>query len=235
MTVTFIHGFTQTRQSWAPVLGYSKLGDFLCIDAPGHGTRPATDDDLWAVAHSLAGELDRGPLVGYSMGGRIALHIALAHPDKVSRLVLISTTPGIEDERERATRRDSDEALATRLEELGVEAFIDEWMSGPLFRSYAPTETDMASRRSNTVAGLASSLRHQGTGTQDDLWPRLTGLVMPVLLIVGGADTKFLAINRRMASLIGDVELVEVAGAGHAVHLERPQLVAELIDEFVSA
>ena len=233
MTVTFIHGFTQTRQSWAPVLGYSKLGNFLCIDAPGHGTRPEIDDNLWVVAHSLADELDRGPLVGYSMGGRIALHIALAHPDKVSHLVLISATPGIEDERERAARREADETLIRRLEEIGVDAFIAEWMSGPLFRSYTPTRADLASRRTNTVVGLSASLRHQGTGTQDDLWRRLTELTMPVLLIVGGDDGKFVAINRRMASLIRDVEVVEVADAGHAVHLERPQLVAELIDRFV--
>lgn len=234
MTTTFIHGFTQSSASWNPVLEHSTVTDVNCLDAPGHGDAEPVDDTLWCVADRLAEHMTPGSLVGYSMGGRMALHIALAHPPLVERLVLISATPGLRSEEEREARRHHDDELASRVAEIGVERFIDEWMSGPMFASYSPTEVDRATRLANTVRGLTSSLRHQGTGSQDDLWDRLGEIRVPVLLITGELDTKFTDIARRMNTGFSNSRHVCVPGAGHAVHLEQPVVVAGLIDDFVS-
>ena len=234
MTATFIHGFTQTGDSWRPVLDHGTFPSVECIDAPGHGRSAAAEGSLWTAADSIAAHMTPGPLVGYSMGGRIALHVALAHPSLVTRLALISATPGLEDPDERLVRRTNDGKLADRIVEIGVEAFVDEWMRGPLFATYSPTESDVCSRRTNTPEGLASSLRCHGTGSQDDLWPRVHELRMPVLLITGGLDTKFSEIALRMSRMIDDVRHVTVPQAGHAVHLERPAQVARLLEAFLA-
>ena len=132
MNTTFIHGFTQTGESWRPILDRGRFGDATCLDAPGHGASAPMDTSLWAVADTLASTMARGGLVGYSMGGRIALHIALAHPTLVSRLVLISSTPGLRSDNERSERRAGDERLAQRITEIGVSTFIDQHTSRSL-------------------------------------------------------------------------------------------------------
>src|SRR5690606_23536537 len=107
--------------------------------------------------------------VGYSMGGRLALHLALARPDLVRRLVLIGATGGIDDEDDRAARRAADERLAAHLEQVGVATFVDEWLAQPLFAGLSPTAAARDERLANTAEGLASSLRLAGTGTQEPL------------------------------------------------------------------
>ena len=157
------------------------------------------------------------------MGGRLALHLALARPDLVQGLVLIGATAGIEDQPERAARRAADEQLAAELERDGVALFLERWLAQPLFASLPPEAAGLDDRLRNTAAGLASSLRLAGTGTQQPLWDQLAELSMPVLVVAGERDDKFSAVGSRIAEAIGpNATFALVPGAGHACHLEQP-------------
>jgi 2-succinyl-6-hydroxy-2,4-cyclohexadiene-1-carboxylate synthase len=170
---------------------------------------------------------------GYSMGGRTALHVALAHPDQVEGLVLISATAGIAPPGEREARRSADEALAARIEREGTEVFLDFWLAQPLFATLPPGDAGRDERLANTPDGLASSLRLAGTGCQEPLWDRLAELrerALPVLLIAGELDAKYCDQAARMAEAIGpSARALIVSGAGHACHLEQPKVVSAAI------
>ncbi|HWM09138.1 MAG TPA: 2-succinyl-6-hydroxy-2,4-cyclohexadiene-1-carboxylate synthase [Solirubrobacteraceae bacterium] len=233
-TLVLLHGFTQTRQSWRRTV--AALGGryrALAPDLPGHGQaadrRPASFAACAAYVRALAG--DRCALAGYSMGGRIALYTALAQPALATRLVLVGASPGLADAAEREARRAADEALAARIEEIGVEAFAAEWGAQPLFAGQEErvAAAAHADRLRNTPAGLAAALRGLGTGVMPPLWDRLGDLAIPVTLVAGERDEKFRAIAERMAAVIPDCRLEVVAGAGHAVQLERPEAVAAAI------
>jgi 2-succinyl-6-hydroxy-2,4-cyclohexadiene-1-carboxylate synthase len=233
-TVVLLHGFTQTRQSWRRTV--AALGGryrALAPDLPGHGQaserRPASFAACAAYVRALAG--GRCTLVGYSMGGRIALYTALALPEQVERLVLVGAGPGIADAAEREERRRADEALADRILEVGVEAFATEWGSQELFAGQPErvAAAAHADRLRNTPEGLAAALRGLGTGVMPPLWDRLGELKMPVTLVVGERDAKFRAIAGRMAPAIPAAGVVVVDGAGHAVQLEQPDIVAAAI------
>ena len=173
----------------------------------------------------------------HSMGGRIALYTALAFPGLVSRLVLIGASPGLADEAERAARRASDEALADRVEADGVEAFARGWGAQPLFAGQPEpvAAAAHADRMRNTAAGLAAALRGLGTGVMPPLWERLGGLAVPISLVVGERDDRFMAIAERMHGALTDARIVVVPRAGHAAHLERPDTVAAAIRSVASA
>jgi 2-succinyl-6-hydroxy-2,4-cyclohexadiene-1-carboxylate synthase len=166
-------------------------------------------------------------LVGYSMGGRIALHMALAMPKRVARLVLIGASPGVADPAERAARREADERLADEIEGLPLEEFARRWASNPVLAGQPAWVRE--DRLRNTPSGLARALRGLGTGALPPLWERLGELRMPVVLVVGERDRKFRTIADAMSAGIGDVEVVVVPDVGHAVHLEAPPAVADLI------
>lgn len=229
----FAHGFTQTAGSWA-VVG-ARLREVLpgvevvAVDLPGHGTAADLRADLWGSADHLVAAGGSATYVGYSMGGRVALHAALAHPDRVERLVLIGATAGIDDAEERARRRADDEALADHLERVGVERFVDEWLTNPLFAGLDESTAMRADRIGNTAAGLAASLRLAGTGTQMPLWDRLAAIDAPVLVLVGEHDAKFRRLGERLASGLPAATLSVIPGAGHSVHLERPDRTVEAI------
>ncbi|HTW08810.1 MAG TPA: alpha/beta fold hydrolase [Acidimicrobiales bacterium] len=239
--LVLVHGFTQSGAAWHPLCPL--LGDHLQLvlpDAPGHGGSAVVEASLWATADLLARTVPRqrnpAAWAGYSMGGRMALHVALAHPRSVARLALISATAGIEDDAEREARKAADLAMAERVLEIGVDEFLAEWLAQPLFASLAATPADVRARRANTASGLASSLRNAGTGSQQSLWPRLAELrerALPVLLIAGELDPKYCDLAERMASAIGSsARLFIVPGAGHACHLERPREVAAALSTF---
>jgi 2-succinyl-6-hydroxy-2,4-cyclohexadiene-1-carboxylate synthase len=233
------HGFTQSAQSWATFqqLLESRLPGAMTIavDLPGHGdARPPADLDLWASADLLADRGGKGVYVGYSMGGRVALHAALAHPDVVERLVLIGATAGIDDPDERAARRAADERLADHIEAVGVTTFIDEWLANPLFAGLTDATALRSDRLRNTAAGLAASLRATGTGTQTPLWDRLGEIECPVLVLVGEHDAKFTDLGRRLVDGLPRAELVVVDGAGHSVHLEQPDATVEAIASWLA-
>jgi len=167
------------------------------------------------------------------MGGRVALHAALAHPERVTSLVLIGATAGIVDSAERFERREWDERLADRIEAIGLDMFIDEWLANPLFGGLDEESAARNDRLRNTAEGLASSLRTCGTGTQDSLWDRLAEIQCPTLVLVGEHDTKFRALGDRLVAAIPDSRLTIIADSGHSVHLEAPQATAAALSEFL--
>jgi 2-succinyl-6-hydroxy-2,4-cyclohexadiene-1-carboxylate synthase len=232
--LVLLHGFTQTRQSWRRTVA-ALGGRYRAVapDLPGHGQmaerRPASPAAALAYLRALVEEPH--VLAGYSMGGRIALHAALAAPDRVRRLVLVGASPGLADPAEREQRRRADEALADRIEAIGVEAFADEWGALPLWDGQ-PERVRAAARADrlrNTAPGLAAALRGLGTGALPPVWDRLGELSMPVTLVTGQRDEKFRAIAERMAERLPDARLVVIPATGHAAHLERPDLVAAAI------
>ena len=234
-SVAFVHGFTQTRRSWAPLLRQLDTPMEVCtIDAPGHGDSTDGSRSVAQAGDDIAETMSRGTLVGYSMGARMSLHAALQHPRHVTGLVLISGTPGIEDPQARADRRSADEALALRLETEGLEAFIDRWLALPMFAGLSPETDQRADRLTNVAVRLAESLRHAGVGTQVDVWDRLDSLTMPVLLIAGANDSKFTNTARRMHERIPQSTLVILDDVGHTAHLEDPIRCAASMDEWLS-
>jgi 2-succinyl-6-hydroxy-2,4-cyclohexadiene-1-carboxylate synthase len=234
-TVLLLHGFTHTGSSWDPVV--AALGERYRVLAPdirGHGAAadvdPATLEALLADIDGLApGE--PFVLVGYSMGGRIALHAAIAKPARIRRLVLIGASPGIADATDREQRRLADERLADDVERSTIEEFAGRWARTPVLAGMPAdvAECVAADRLRNKPSGLARALRGLGTGALPSLWDRLGELPMPVTLVVGERDRKFRAIAREMAASIGSGDVVTVAGVGHAVHLEAPAEVAQII------
>lgn len=239
--LVLLHGFTQSGATWDPVADALDplLGvpvELLAPDLPGHGAAAGVDLDLWGAADAVAAGLG-GPavVVGYSMGGRVALHLALAHPAAVAGLVLVSTSAGIEDPAERAARRASDEELAARAEADGVEAFVRWWLGRPLFSTLAPEAAAVGARLGGTAAGLASSLRLAGAGAMDDLWGRLGEVAAPTLVVTGALDAAYTSRGERLAAAIPGATLEVVAGAGHSVPLERPAELADLLARWLVA
>lgn len=236
--VVLVHGFTQTRRSWTPLLPHLvAVGrEVMAIDAPAHGRSVDQQVDLVEGARLLGGTGGEAVYVGYSMGGRLTLHLALAAPHLLRGVVLVGATAGLESEAERAARRSADEALATDLERNGLDAFLERWLANPLFATLPVDEAAMAERKENTVAGLAASLRLMGTGTQQSLWNRLPEIEVPALFVAGERDEKFTALAHRMAAAWGGAARVGiVADAGHACHLEQPEAFCDLVLPFLDA
>lgn len=230
------HGFTQNTGCWGP-FGRLLAGAHrtVVVDAPGHGESLHDHADLSEAGSLLADAGGTGTYVGYSMGGRMALHAALQRPQEVSALVLIGATAGLDSEAERMSRRAADEVLAARLLADGLPAFLETWLAGPLFASLPASAACREERLRNRPEGLAANLRRCGTGNQDPLWDRIGAIDVPVLLLAGGLDAKFTAIAHRLAESIGSNASVRIVeGAGHAVHSERPEEVSALITEFVN-
>lgn len=222
--LVLVHGFAQNRNCWGPVaLDLAHDHEVVRVDAPGHGRSSTFYAGLRTGARLIADQGGRATYVGYSMGARFLLHLALANPELVVRLVLIGGTAGIDDADERAARKRNDDALADRLEREGVEPFVDAWLAQPLFAGLSEAMQFRAERRENTVEGLAESLRQAGTGAQDPLWSRLHDLDMPVLVVAGADDTKFRVEGARLVDSIGPNATLElIPAAGHAAHLEQP-------------
>ncbi len=243
-TLLLLHGFTGSSPSWQGVIPtLSRCFRVVTVDLLGHGRTDSPPDparyqmaeaaaDLIAILDKLdAAQVD---LLGYSMGGRLALYTAVHHPRRINRLILESASPGLATEQERRERRQRDNAMADRIERDGIESFVNFWETLPLWDSQKQLDTAVRQklrqqRRQNNPAGLANSLRGTGTGAQPSLWAELSNLPMPVLLLVGEQDKKFTAINRQMAAQIPAVQLKIVPGAGHTIHLERPSAFSQLI------
>ena len=179
------------------------------------------------MADVLAAAPGRFVLCGYSMGGRIAQHVALAVPERVERLVLVATTAGLADEGERAARQDADERLAAFADGATIEQFADRWAAQPLFAG-TPPEAARLWREDllrNEPRALAAVLRAMGTGAMAPLWERLATLTMPATVLAGAGDPKFVALGERLAAALPNAEMVVVEGAGHGLPREAPDAV----------
>ncbi len=232
--VVWLHGFTQTRSSAPEFLAsLRQTNRVLTLDLPGHGEASGVEGDLWRTADLVADAVGEETfhLAGYSFGGRVALHLALAHPERLRRLVLVSSTAGLVSDHDRTERRQRDEQLADHLAEVGTERFLDEWLAQPLFSG---TRRHDREHRSRDASGLASSLRLAGTGTQSDLTSRLIEITRPVLIVAGEHDEKFVREARRLGDTLTDARVEILSRAGHAVPLDSPHECARVISEFVS-
>jgi 2-succinyl-6-hydroxy-2,4-cyclohexadiene-1-carboxylate synthase len=231
-TVVLLHGFAGTGRMWDPVVARLDGERYrpLAPDLRGHGAASARRPVSFAgcVEDVLGLAPARFVLGGYSMGGRIALHVALAAPERIDRLVLVATTAGIEDRAERDARRAADGALAAEIERAPIEAFVERWVAQPLFAGTPPQAVELwrADMRDNDPGALAGALRGIGTGAMEPLWERLRELTMPATVLVGGRDEKFAALGQRLAAALPRGELVVVEGAGHGVPREDPGAVA---------
>ncbi len=229
--LVLLHGFTHTGASWESVIAaLPERYRPIPLDIRGHGDASARRPvSLAAVIEDVAELTDtRFPLVGYSMGGRIALHTALALGERVDRLILIGASPGLADPAERRARREADERLADEIEHASIDAFARRWARTPVLADQPPAVAAAVhrDRLRNTPAGLAAALRGLGTGALPSLWDRLAELPMPVQLLVGARDLKFRVVAERMLEAIPRAELEIVEDSGHAVHLEAPAAVA---------
>ncbi|HEY5142501.1 MAG TPA: alpha/beta fold hydrolase [Solirubrobacteraceae bacterium] len=234
-TVVLLHGFAGTHRAWDGVVGALGAERYIAAapDLRGHGSAAALRpiDFAACAADILALAPERFALCGYSLGGRIALHVALAAPERVTRLALVATTAGIEDEAERALRRAEDLALADAVEAGTIEDFVARWSAQPLFADDPPQITGawQDDMRRNDPAGLAAVLRGIGTGAMAPLWSRLGELTMPATVLAGERDAKFAALGERLAATLPDARLVVVPGAGHGLPREAPGAVADVL------
>jgi 2-succinyl-6-hydroxy-2,4-cyclohexadiene-1-carboxylate synthase len=204
------------------------------VDLPGHGGSAGVDLSFEETAEALGEAGGAATYVGYSLGGRLYLRLAVDRPDLVESLVLVGASPGLAGAGERAARREADEAMAADVERMGTAAFVDRWLAQPLFATLNPQPDDLEARLANSPAGLARALRRLGTGVQEPLWDRLGELKMPVLFVTGEEDNKFSRLAEEMAGAIGvNAQAVALAGAGHAAHLERPVSFHRLLTAFL--
>jgi 2-succinyl-6-hydroxy-2,4-cyclohexadiene-1-carboxylate synthase len=232
-----LHGFTQTGRLWGSFgERLEAQRTLVCVDLPGHAGSDAVRADLPgaaalvvdAVGEQLGGA--RCDLLGYSLGARLALHVALRDDLEIDRLVVIGATAGMEDLEARERRRRSDAELADRLEASGdVKSFVKDWLSGPMFSRLHATAAAEEERLRNTASGLASSLRLCGAGTQEALWDRVASLHLALLAVAGMDDARYAAHALRLARLAPRAVASLVPGGGHAVHLAQPDCSARLV------
>jgi len=244
-----LHGFTGSAASWEThIEQFGQAFTTYAVDIIGHGRSdsPADParyrmeravDDLTTLLDIL--EITSTALLGYSMGGRVALHLAVAAPERIRTLVLESASPGIVDPTERAARIRADEALAESIERDGLEAFIDRWQSLPLFASQQRLPLEIrqrhrAQRLANDPVGLANSLRGMGAGAMEPVWDRLDEMTLPVLLLAGELDRKYVEIAETMAQRIPGARQLIIADAGHATHLDAPERFIPAVQDWLT-
>lgn len=235
-TFVFLHGFMGSKEDWEPqvkLLGnrYSSL----VIDLPGHGDSQLESHKVYTmdgcsrlvvdVLEEL--EISQAILVGYSMGGRLSLYLALHFPQYFSELVLVSASPGFKELSDRHVRRRKDQNLANKLETGNFEEFLDRWYAKPIFASLGSDperlEKIKDKRKNNDVRFLAKSLRFMGAGMQQSFWDEMEKLTMPLCLIVGEQDEKFTRLAKEMAQCYKKTRMIVVPNAGHNVHEENPK------------
>ena len=245
--VVFLHGFMGSGDDWREVAERLSPDVWsVLVDLPGHGASTGLPEAAYTMAGAakavvdLLGHLDvqRCTLVGYSMGGRLALYLALHHPAYWQRLVLESASPGLAEGAEQAARRCVDEARALRLETGDFDAFLADWYRQPLFATLARrpqlAEQTLLRRRQNQAPELARSLRGIGTGQQPSLWERLESLPVSTLAVVGALDGKYVETAERMALRTSNLRVAVIPDVGHNVHLEHPIAYADLLRDFLT-
>lgn len=247
-----LHGFTGRGANWAPFCqDIGRSSHLIMPDIIGHGSTRVIEsemninryqiesvvNDIIAIIDELG--YDKVDLLGYSMGGRLALAIAVQHPNRIRKLVLESASPGLQTMEERTQRVDSDLELANFILNKGMESFVDYWENIPLFKSQVslPSEVKESIRRQklmNDPEELSMSLKGMGTGAQPSYWEDLSRVQSDVLLIVGALDNKFCKIAEEMKKNLKNGEIYKVEQAGHAIHVEQPEKFGTIVREFLS-
>ena len=247
MALLFLHGFMGSGRDWLETVGALPDNRCILVDLPGHGLSTGCPASLYPMpraARALVAVLDDAGVeqcipVGYSMGGRLALYLALTHPDRCRVLVVESGSPGLASEQERMSRRQWDDSKAAELEQHGLDAFLENWYRQPLFHSIGRNEARfgalMDRRRHNDPAGLARSLRLMGTGSQPSLWPRLPAISLPWLAVAGELDSRYRKTMQDMVSLSENGRLVTIPDAGHNTHFENPEAFSRTLREFLAS
>jgi 2-succinyl-6-hydroxy-2,4-cyclohexadiene-1-carboxylate synthase len=226
VAIVLVPGFTQSASAWNDVVAGLTPDDISVLD------RVPIAESFEASARAMGANGGAGAYVGYSMGGRLCLRLALDRPEVVSRLVLVSASPGLRGDAERTARVANDEALARDLERDGLDAFLVRWLAQPMFASIPPGRSGLDDRRRLDPAYVAACLRVLGSGAMAPMWDRLAELRMPVLVVTGAHDQKFDAIGVEMCAQIGPNARHERLDGGHALLLERPVELARLIADF---
>ncbi len=244
--LVFLHGFTGSTKTWHKIVPHFEEYKVVLIDLLGHGATDSPEDprrysmelqlrDLEKIFERLG--LKRFALTGYSMGGRTALAYACIFPERLSALLLESSSPGLKNEEQRSERRRNDGKLAERIVSDGIVSFVDRWEKIPLFKTQEalsePVKKAVREERlAQNAIGLANSLVGMGTGAQKSYWEKISQLQIPVLLVTGRLDEKFTAIAEEMVSLIPNAEHSEIM-AGHALHVEKPAEFATIVVEYL--
>lgn len=247
--LVLLHGFTGNAYSWRKLKTFfTEITKVFAIDIVGHGKTDAPADISRYTIESAARDIDlifeqlkidQADVLGYSMGGRLALTFALKYPNKVGKLILESASPGLEEEGQQAARRIQDEKLAMRIQEDGIPSFIEYWGNIPLFdtqkRLAENIRIEMRNQRlANSQIGLINSLKGMGTGSQPSWWNMLDELSMPVLLLTGSLDEKFCQIAERMHGIMKNARRITISDCGHAIHVEKPKIFGTIVSEFLS-
>lgn len=247
--LVLLHGFTGAASTWKPFCPiWGKHSMLLMVDLIGHGLTdsPEMADryGIEKVANDLKSLLDemgieKTDLLGYSLGGRVAITFASLYPDRVRKLILESTTPGMKTESEKKARIQQDHQLAAKIEQDGLESFITYWESIPLFQTQLNLPVQVreqirSQRLQNDPVGLANSLRGMGTGAQPSWWDKLASFDFETLLITGSLDVKFCKIAEEMASKLPIARHLSIKNCGHAIHVEEPEKFGTIVSEFLS-
>jgi 2-succinyl-6-hydroxy-2,4-cyclohexadiene-1-carboxylate synthase len=247
--LVLLHGFTGDRTTWNSfVEQWSHKRTCICIDIIGHGKTSSPENidrykiqsvvqDIKSILENL--QLDVVDVLGYSMGGRLALNFALEYPEKVRKLVLESSSPGLKTEEERNSRQIQDERLANQILEQGIEEFVHYWENIPLFSSQKelPLQKQQMVREQrlqNSIVGLSNSLKGMGTGVQPSCWDKLSLFEIETLLVTGALDEKFCTIAEKMVASMKNAQWVKVDGCGHAIHVEHSEKFGTIVNGFLS-
>lgn len=244
-----LHGFTGDKSTWYPFISnWEKGNQLILLDIIGHGKTDCPNEtkvyDIHNVARHIAEILEqlhinKVNLLGYSMGGRLALAFSILYPHKVNKLILESASPGLEGELERKERRIQDNLLGDYIKKEGIKKFVEKWENIPLFASQKclPIEQQDNIRKKrllNSVIGLVNSLKGMGTGAQPSWWDQLLSLPEYVLVITGELDEKFCQIASRMTKKNNYIQWISIENSGHAIHVEKPEIFDTIVREFLS-
>ncbi|MEK4700851.1 2-succinyl-6-hydroxy-2,4-cyclohexadiene-1-carboxylate synthase [Solibacillus sp. FSL R7-0668] len=247
-TLVLLHGFTGSTKTWQHVVqALPTTVRCIMVDLIGHGETSAPEDiEAYAMdfqvdlLHGLFQQLhaQKFTLLGYSMGGRVALSYAVKHPQNLEHLLLESASPGLQHVQERAARKQADDQLAEKILHNGIESFVEKWENIPLFASQkrlneAVQQEIRNERLSQREIGLANSLRGMGTGVMPNLWDDLAKLPIAVTLLTGELDQKFVALNEKMQNLLIHAQHLIIPAVGHAIHVENPLKFATIVEEMI--
>lgn len=236
-----LHGFLGRWSEWKSII--KKLGDdfgFIAIDLPGHGHSVNFTSGIYdfrIVAEAIIDILEQNKyfpcsLLGYSMGGRLALYLAVFYPQYFSHIIVESATPGLQTKHQIIKRKQWEQGIIQKLEELSVSQFIKEWYEAPMFLSLRKHKNFIKlikQREQNDRRGLINALTNLGTGVMPNLWEKCAQIAMPLFYIVGEKDLKCNRIAKKINKKNPKSTIYTVENCGHNVHFENPDIFCDIV------